>query len=116
MSLTESLILISVILILIDVFFLSDIPTMVAYVILSYAFGRELPFDFLYQIIGGLLVYFFLIAFHYLFFKNLIQNISNKIIAPDKFKSHTEAIIGKEGTIEIIEGTPAVRGEGNLWD
>ena len=116
LSSTETLISIALILILIDIFFLSDIPTMVAYGVLAYAFGRELPFDILYQIVGGLLIFFLLIACHYLFFKNLLQNIANKYIAPDKYKQHTEAIIGKEGTIEIIEGTPAVRVEGNLWD
>lgn len=116
MPLTETLILISGIFILVNIFLVSNTLAIVAYGLLSYTFGRELPFHYLYQIPSGLLFCFGLMVLHSLLFKNLFQEIFNKSIDHDKYGTRHNSIIGKKGTIALVRGVNAVRVEGHLWE
>ena len=112
---SELLIAIGIILILIDIFFLSDIAIVIALAIFSFVGAQALEFELIYQIIFGLLFFFLLISLYYLFFKNIIQAIANKWIAPDKHKELTDSLTGKTGVIETVDEKQYVRLDGKLW-
>ncbi len=101
---TETLILIAVILVMIDIFFVSDITTHIAYIIIAYVIAHVLPVPFLYQIIAGIVAWFGLVTFHYLLWRKVLQKIANEYIAPTRHKSGMDNLIGKKGIIKEVEG------------
>jgi len=108
--------LIAVILILIDIFFLTDILIILAAAIISFAIAKDIPMSLLYQIIIGLLTFFSALIIYYLGFKKFIQTVTNRFIAPTNYKEFKSAIEGKTGVIEKIDGSTMIRFNGELWD
>jgi membrane protein implicated in regulation of membrane protease activity len=103
MSLTETLIVISLFLILLDVFFASDIPTHIAYVLTTINIVKEIDLPFLYLATIAIVTWFVLIAFHYFFWRNVIEKINDKFISPRRHESGMDALVGKVGTVISIE-------------
>ena len=104
MSLNEILIVSAIILILVDIFFASDIPTHLAYLILTFTFTKEIDMPFLYQILFGILIWVSLVVFHYKIWRKIIEKINDKLIAPSVHKGGLDGFIDKEGVIKNIEG------------
>jgi len=104
MTINEILIVSAIILILVDIFFNSDIPTHIAYLILTFTFAKEIDMPILYQILFGILIWVALVVFHYLVWRKVVENINDKFIAPSKHKGGIEGFIGQEGIIKEIEG------------
>ncbi len=104
MTINEILIISAIILILVDIFFNSDIPTLIAYIILTFTFAKEIDMPILYQILFGILIWFALVVFHYLVWRKVLEKINDKFIAPSKHIGGLEGFIGKEGIIKEIEG------------
>ena len=104
MTINEILIVSAIILILVDIFFASDIPTHIAYIILTFTFAKEIDMPILYQILFGILIWVSLVAFHYLVWRKVIEKINDKFIAPSKHIGGLEGFIGQEGIIKEIEG------------
>ena len=113
---TETLFLIAVILILIDIFFLTDILIILAAAIISFAIAKDIPMSLLYQIIIGLLTFFSALIIYYVGFKKFIQTVTNRFIAPTNHKEFKSAIEGKTGVIEEIDGNTMIRFNGELWE
>jgi membrane protein implicated in regulation of membrane protease activity len=104
MTINEILIVSAMILIFIDIFFNSDIPTHIAYIILTFTFAKEIDLPILYQILFGILIWFAFVTFHYLAWRKVIEKINDKLITPSKHKGGLEGFIGEEGIIKEIEG------------
>ena len=104
MTINEMLIVFAIILILVDIFFVSDIPTHLAYIILTFTFAKEIKMPILYQILFGVLIWFALVVFHYIIWRKVIEKINDKLIAPRKHTGGFEGFIGKEGVIKEVEG------------
>jgi membrane protein implicated in regulation of membrane protease activity len=104
MTINEILIVSAIILILIDIFFNSDITTHIAYLHLTFMFAKEIDTPILYQILLGILIWVALVAFHYLVWRKVIEKINDKFIAPTKHKGGVEGFVGQIGIIKEIEG------------
>jgi membrane protein implicated in regulation of membrane protease activity len=104
MSTTETLLVLALIFFLVDIFFLSDFPTFIAYVLTTTAAVINTRISFLYQILFGLIFIFILVAFHYLLWKKVLQKINSKFISPRKYIGGYEGLVGKYGVIKNIEG------------
>ncbi len=104
MDLNHILLIVALILIVVDIFFASDIPTIIATIIVAFVIAKELPVPFLYKILLGLIIWFILVAIYYWFWKKIVAKVLNHYIAPEKLKSGQEALVGRTGTIKAIEG------------
>lgn len=104
MTINEILIVSAIILILVDIFFTSDIPTHLAYIILTFTIANRIDMSILYQILFGILIWFALVIFHYTIWRKVIEKINDKFIAPSKHKGGIDGFIGKEGIIKEVEG------------
>ena len=115
LTLNETLFILAVILIVADFFWQTDIPTHIAYIILSVLIAINIPFHFMYKILIGLLAWFAIVGFHYLFWRQFIQTIINKFIAPDKYKDGADGLVDMIGEIREIEQQKMVMVKGDLW-
>jgi len=104
MTINEILIVSAIILILVDIFFASDFPTHLAYIILTFTIAKEIDMPILYQILFGILIWVALVVFHYTIWRKVIEKINDKLIAPSKHKGGLDGFIGKEGIIKEVEG------------
>ena len=109
MSINETLIVISLILILIDIFFISDYSTHVAYLLITFTISKEISKSILYQILFGIIIWFCLVVFHYLLWRKVLEHINDKVIAPTKHVGGFESFIGKEGIIKKVEGKRVIQ-------
>jgi len=115
MSLTEMLFIIAAILVVVDFFITTDIPTHIAYVIIVVNIIRHPDIHFLYKILFGLLLWFALVAFHYLVWRGLVLRFTNRFIAPDRHLDGARGRIGMNGTICCRNGSIFVSVQGDLW-
>lgn len=104
MTINEILIVLAILLIIVDIFFASDFPTHLAYIILTFTLAKTIDMPILYQILFGVLIWFALVVFHYTLWRKVIEKINDKLIAPTKHKSGIDVFIGEEGVIKEIEG------------
>ncbi|ELR68383.1 hypothetical protein C900_00415 [Fulvivirga imtechensis AK7] len=107
--------MVSIILILIDVFILSDITTHIAYILLSLAVAIQFDASFLYQLIIGILSWFVVISFHYFIWKRALVAVADKYIAPKKHINGISGKIGCIGTIKIIDRRSYVEVDDELY-
>ena len=115
LSLTETTIVAAVILVLLDVFLASDIPSHVAYILICILVGLHIPAPPLVQVMVGFVAWFAILAFHYLFWRTWIQRAVDRFVAPDRFISGPASAVGGSGTIVLINDTRMVRFRGDLW-
>ncbi|MFN6095593.1 MAG: hypothetical protein ACK49J_11475 [Verrucomicrobiota bacterium] len=115
LSLTPTILLIAAILIVIDFFIPSDIPTHIAYILICLLVLINVQAHFLIKIIFALLTWFSLVAFHYYVWRAIVQKFTNNIIAPDRYRSSIDGIVGCHGTIREIDGNKMVSVKGDLW-
>ncbi len=101
MSLTEIIFLIAAILMLIDIFFASDIPTHIAYILVTINIIKEFDVPWLYKILMGLIIWFGLILFHYFLWRKVLEKINDRFIAPSIHKGGIEGLVGETGVIGI---------------
>lgn len=115
LSVNHTLLLLAVILVIVDFFVGTDILSHIAYIIFSVVIARNMPFHVMYKILIGLAAWFAIIACHYMFFRRFVQKVVDKFIAPDKYRSGPEGLVGKTGSIREVEETKMVELEGDLW-
>lgn len=108
MSLNEVLLVTAVILILIDIFFASDIPTHIAYVIITFTVAKEFDVAWLYQVMFAILIWFGLVIFHYTIWGKLLEKINDRFIAPRHHIGGIEGLVGETGIIKEVEGNSFV--------
>ena len=111
----ETLFILALILIVADFFLQTDIPTHIACVILSVLIAINIPVHFMYKILIGLVAWFAIVGFYYLFWKRFVQTTINKLIAPDRYKDGADGLVGAVGEIKEIEQQKMVMVKGDLW-
>jgi membrane-bound ClpP family serine protease len=99
----QTLILIAIILMLVDIFIPTEVTTFIAYIIFSYLIAHNIDVPILYQIIIGLISWWAMVALHYYIFRKYIRMLTDKFIAPTKIKSGIESHYGKIGQVKMIE-------------
>lgn len=114
-SLNHTLVVVALILILADVFIAVDVPTHIAYVILAYVIGTSFDLPTAYKALVGLVSWFFLIGFHYFFFRNYITRFISQVFAKDKYRSPEEELINYEGKVVLIEEKLFIEVRGELF-
>lgn len=115
LSLTQTVLLVAAILVVVDFFIPTDVLTHIAYVLLCALVAIKLDANVLVKILCALLAWFALVAFHYCFWRATVQKIVNNIIAPDRFRSGADGVVGSHGMIRIVDGNTMVRVKGDLW-
>lgn len=115
MSLDKLLILIGIILILIDIFFASDLPTFVALLIFCYVSYRNLPFEILYKIILTILFFFVLLIIYIAVWRKIKTIVIDKWFAKDKYKAGVSGFPGKTGVIKVVDGMKYAQLDGDLY-
>ena len=116
MTLSEAMIVIACILILVDFFVPTDVPTHGAYILFTIAFGRQFETPLLYQILIGLGFWFVLVTLHYIVWRRVVQAIANSCIAPEKYQSGVDGMLGRTGKIQVYEQSCMVLIDGDLWE
>ncbi len=115
LSLNQIVLLVAVILIVIDIFIASDIPTHVAYVLCCIIIALNTDVHPIVQVLVGLLAWFLLITFHYFVWKTLITTIANRFIAPDRYHVGADGLKGKTGIVRVVDGEKMVSVQGDVW-
>jgi membrane protein implicated in regulation of membrane protease activity len=115
LTLNETLLIIAAILIVIDIFFQSDIPTHVAYVLICTVVARVIHAPILIQVLIGILAWFALVGGHYLLWKKKIQRLVHRVIAPERYREGARGLVGSTGQVRAVEDATMVRVAGDLW-
>jgi membrane protein implicated in regulation of membrane protease activity len=112
----ETLLAIAVILILIDVFIPTEFLTHIGIILLCIAFYKIFDIDkTLWRIAASVGIWFVLVAAYYLLWKQVVGFVTNRFIAPTKFYSSVNTMIGKEAVIEEIDGKLMCRVHDEIW-
>ena len=113
---SETIIVIAVILITVDIFILTDITTLIAHFLFAFLVYWNLDeYHFLYRVIWGIVSWFILVGVHYAIWKNIIQKLTNRFITPDVYKSTLNNLLGEHGTFRVVDGKHMVSVKGDLW-
>lgn len=115
MSLEVYAILIGIILLLVDIFFASDIPTFAAILLFCFVFFRILPFGLLVNIILTILFFFVLLIVYVTLWKKVESVIVDKWFAKDRFRAGVEGFPGKKGFVKTIDGEKYACIDGDLY-
>ena len=114
-SVTETLLVAAVVLVLLDIFFQSDIPTHIAYILIAIVVATWIPVPPLYQVVVGMLAWFALVWGHYKLWRYFLVGFVNRVIAPTKYKTGAAGLVGSVGTIKEVNGKKMVSVQGDLW-
>ncbi len=114
LTFTQTLLVVSAILLIIDLFFLTDVPTQIAYVLLSVTVATQFEQPVLIQVLIGVVTWIALVIFHYMVWRTFLEGVARKI-APARYKSGPDRLVGRRGVVRHIEGRIMVSVEGELW-
>lgn len=115
LTLAQTVLLLAAILVVLDFFLPTDAPTHLAYVLLCFLVAIKVPGHMLVRILCGLLAWFVLIVFHYCIWRATVQRIVDKFIAPDKYQTGSDGIVGHHGVVRIVDGIRMASLQGDLW-
>lgn len=111
----ELLLLLALLLVVLDFFFLTDVLSVVAYALMSYLVVHAINPPFIYGVIIGIVIWVSMGFLHYAIFKTLIQKICNQLIAPSRIEvDPLSRYVGKETKVVVVEGKKMLRLEGDL--
>jgi len=116
LTLNHSLLILAVLLIIIDFYFMSDLLTHLSYILFCVVIFRLIELPLLYKILVSLCCWFFIVFLHYCFFKKILSNIIDKTIAPIKYRAGIDNLIGQNGICRIVEGVKMIEFNGDLWN
>lgn len=111
---TETLLVLAVILLMVDIFFVTEVPTVIAFVLIASAVVLGLDLPPLVAVAVGLGIWFVLMGFHVLFWRGFLKRFANRVVAPDRYRSGAAALVGRTGVVCNIEGKWLVRVDGDL--
>ncbi len=81
MSMTQYLLVFGMLLMLIDIFFASDIPTYISYILFTCAFSSILDVNVLVTIMLSIVFFFLLMVFHILIWRRTVSVLVNRGIS-----------------------------------
>ncbi len=115
MSIGMSLVFIGIILILVDIFFLTDLPTVLAIILFSLAFYNTLNYEPLINITLTLIFFFIFFIVYVSVWKKLKLYIIDKWLAKDVYKAGVYNLPGHQGTIKLIEDKKVAIIDGDVY-
>lgn len=115
LSLDHALLVVALILIVIDFFVPTDLPTHIGYLILAYLAGTNVPLPVLYQVLLGVFAWFAVLAFHYTLWRGFTRRIVHKFIAPTRYRSGMAGMVEGTGILREREGKRLVEVHGDLY-
>ncbi len=116
MSIGMSIVFIGIILILLDIFFLTDLPTVIAIILFSLAFYINLNYEPLINITLTIIFFFFVFFIYISFWKKLKLYIIDKWLAKDVYKAGVYNLPGRQGTIKLIEDKKVAIIDGDVYN
>ena len=111
-----SIVFIGIILILLDIFFLTDLPTVIAIILFSLAFYINLNYEPLINITLTIIFFFFVFFIYISFWKKLKLYIIDKWLAKDVYKAGVYNLPGRQGTIKLIEDKKVAIIDGDVYN
>ncbi len=111
---TETLLALALLLLILDVFLVTEITTVIAYILVATALVQNLEISIIYQLIIGSSLFGILLLLHFVVWRKTLQNFMNTKVAPDIFVSGQERLIGKKGVIVTLDSSVMVRIEDEL--
>jgi membrane protein implicated in regulation of membrane protease activity len=111
---TETLLALALLLLILDVFLVTEITTVIAYILVATALVQNLEISIIYQLIIGSSLFGILLLLHFAVWRKTLQNFMNTEVAPDIFVSGQERLIGKKGVIVTLDSSVMVRIEDEL--
>lgn len=111
---TETLLAIALLMIIIDVFFQTEITTVIAYILVATALVQNLDVSLIYQMAIGSALFGILLLLHFVVWRQTLQKYMNTQVAPDLFISGQDRLIGKKGVIVFTDSSVMVRIEDEL--
>ena len=111
---TETLLALALLLLILDAFLVTEITTVIAYILVATALVQNLDISLIYQLIIGSSLFGILLLLHFVVWKETLQNFMNSKVAPDIFVSGQERLIGKKGVIVTLDSSVMVRIEDEL--
>lgn len=115
LGLQETLLAAAFILLIADIYFQSDLASHIAYIIFSYLISTIFELHLMYQVLIGLIAWFFILGFHYFVWRVAVQRFVNSVMAPDNYKSGVEGLVNEVGVIKLIENKVMVEIRGDIW-
>ncbi|MCK6474826.1 MAG: hypothetical protein L6R28_24160 [Planctomycetes bacterium] len=111
----QTLLGIAALLVAIDFFIATDLPTHVAYVLLSILVALNVDVHPLYRSLAGCGAWFALVVFHYLVWRQVLRRFADRVVTPDRFKDAPQRVVGAVGELKVIEERRMVAIDGDLW-
>jgi len=111
---TETLLAIALLMIIIDVFLVTEITTVIAYILVATALVQNLDVSLIYQLVIGSALFGILLLLHFVVWRQTLQKYMNTQVAPDIFISGQDRLIGKKGVIVFTDSSVMVRIEDEL--
>ena len=104
------LIIICVLVMTLDIFiFLGNGMTWLAHWLIVPAIVHYLPVEkTIWICVVGFIVYLVIVCIHWFFWAPLVVRIFNRTVAKQKLKNPNESLVGKSGTLRIIDGNTYV--------
>lgn len=115
MNFNHSVVVFCLILMVMDFFVPNDVPTFLAYILLSFLVFYNIDVDLLYRLLFAIVAFFILLAFHFTIWTKIVQKFINKFISPTKHQDGPQGLIGLVGKTTFIEGEWYVRIDGDIW-
>ncbi len=115
LSLPQTLLLVGLILILVDVFFQEDQATHIAYILGAVAVALWVPVHPLYRIVIGLFAWAALVYLHYAVWREFVSQFVNRVVAPTRYRSGVRGLMGEKGRIRDVQGRKMLCLHGDLW-
>ena len=97
MNFNHSVVVFCLILMVMDFFVPNDVPTFLAYILLSFLVFYNIDVDLLYRLLFAIVAFFILLAFHFTIWTKIVQKFINKFISPTKHQDGPQGLIGLVG-------------------
>lgn len=111
----EVLLLIAGILILLDIFLTYELPTHIAYILLTAFIVIKIERSIVSSIFLSVFIWFGFIVFHYAVWRKLLEKFHDNILSPRKHTGGIDALVGKKGVIKEIEGNQFIEIDKELY-
>lgn len=116
MGLDGWLLLIGLFLILIDIFFSSDYPTFLSFILFTVVICRQLSgWHIMLRLSAGIVIFFLFVFLYYFVWMKFKKHFVDTWFAKDIMRNGIDALVGEMGTVRIIDGVYAAKIHGDLY-
>lgn len=109
------LIYLAIFLMVIDIFFSSDLPTFVSYLLFTIVIFRHLPGHIILRLTLSVFVFFGFVFIYFYFWSRLKTYILDKLFSRDVIQTGMDSLIGETGTVRVVDGIQAAKIRGDIY-